>query len=166
MELSMNNRQLKKALENFSNGHKLGDVAQFSDIDVKVLKAKFRELGVVDEDTARDVLSIMKEKESLENLDGGKWDKGGQVETPIKVKKPEYLGTFNRNEIVQNSTQEKEIIPLAEQHRFRKDFTELSWGTFAVKWMELLNLSEKALKEQVKKFAPARYNEVFAGELE
>ena len=163
----MNNKQLKKALENFSNGHKLGDVAQFADVDLKELRGKFKELGVTDEYTAHKALGALNAELDSKNPTGGRWEKGGQVEPKLpKPPKPEYKGEFDRNAIIAAGKDTKDIIPLAEEQTFREDLDRLSWGTFMIKWMEFLNISESKLKEQVKKFSPSKYAELFAGESE
>jgi len=166
----MNNRQLKKALESFSNGHKLNDVAQFADVDKRELISKFKELAVTDEYTALKALQEINEVEASKpkNPTGGSWEIGGKVEPTITVvKNPEYKhkGEFDRNAIVAN-TPDEDIVPLAEQHTFRRELRDYPWDMFAPKWMELLNITEVSLKEQVKKLAPGKYNEIFAAEKE
>ncbi len=170
MELSMNNKQLRKALKSFANGHKIGEVAQFIDIDERELLRKFKELAVADEYTALKALQVIDREEAQKpkNPDGGKWEIGGKVEPVITVvKNPEYVhkGEFDRNKIVVNSIDEN-IIPLAEQHRFKRELREDTWDSFAPKWMSFLNITEVSLKEQVKKLAPTKYKEIFAGEKE
>lgn len=159
----MNNRQLKKALLSFSNGHKLDDIAQFAGVDRKVLNKAFVELGVTDEYTALQQYQKIEVEEESKNLDGGKWDIGGKPEPEIKVKKDEkyaYKGEFNREEAVKRFEPE-DVVPLAEQRRFRTEFSEYTWEVFSPKWTELLRISEEELKEQVKKFSPTKYAEKF-----
>lgn len=157
----MNNKQLKKALLNFSNGHKLDAVAQFIGVDLKVLLKVFNELKIVDEDSANKKLKEIEAEEATKNLDGGKWDKSGKV-PDFKPYTIPYKGTYDKSKIKELA---QDLVPLAESHIFRRELKELDWKTFADKWTERLRVSEKVLKEEVKRFAPNRYKEIF-GDME
>lgn len=160
MEKSMNRNKLKKALQFYTSGHPIGDIAQFIDVPRTELKNKLTELGVVDNSTALLQLREMQKEDEESNQDGGKWDKGGKEVEEFTPPETPYLGKFDKESAKKNAPKE-ELIPMSYHQEFRRDFKNLTWKDCSEKWTNLLRMSESNLKQQAKILAPIEYQKKF-----
>lgn len=156
----MNRNKVKKALQFYVAGHTIGDIAQFIDVNRIELRDKFTALGVTDNSTALLELRKMQESDESSNADGGRWDKGGKEVEEFTPPTTTYIGKYNKEAVAKKSPP-KELIPLANQHEFRRDFKILDWNKCAAKWTDILRITEAKLKEQAKILLPIEYEKKF-----
>lgn len=151
--MNLTNYEFKKALGWFISGHSLKSVAQYIDVDFSIVQKHFESEGITNIAQATEKLASLKDAFSKNNQNGGRWEKGGKVVPdfiPAKQPSPK-LNKFDSESV------EDDVIPLSDQHEFRKDIRRSSWEGVVSKWSSRLQLSEKQLKEQAKKLAPSYF---------
>lgn len=154
----MNNKALRRALRHYSNGRSIRDVAQFVDVEWRLLKRKFEDMGVESAIDARKTLEQLEEQlaqEAVLQNRRSKDDKGGQIVPEFKPEPTKHEFKFDRAAAIVNdkrNTQEK--IPLSEHQTFREELRTRPWVHIVRKWTERCKLTEEELMEQAVLLSP------------
>ena len=154
----MNNKSLRRALRHYGNGRSIRDVAQFVDVEWRLLKRKFEDMGIESATDARKALEQLEETLSNEAmLQNRRSDdyKGGEIVAEFKSEPAKYENNFDRAAAIVNdkrNTQEK--IPLSEHQTFREELRTRPWVHIVRKWSERCQLTEEELMEQAVLLSP------------